>query len=204
MIKKFNIFLILCLILIGFSFNVSAETVPTYNYVVKNGDSLWKIAQANETGISELVMLNPQISNPALIYTGSVLKIPDIREIKNIENNVIKLVNAERQKRGIAPLKSNWQLSRVARYKSQDMRDKKYFSHTSPTFGSPFVMIRNFGISFTAAGENIAMGQKTAEQVMNSWMNSAGHRSNILNPNFSEIGVGYTSGYYWTQMFIRR
>lgn len=204
MIKKLNIFLILCLILIGFSFNVSAETVPTYNYVVKSGDSLWKIAQANETGISELVMLNPQISNPELIYTGSVLKIPDIKEIKNIENNVIKLVNAERQKRGIAPLKSNWQLSRVARYKSQDMRDKKYFSHTSPTFGSPFVMIRNFGISFTTAGENIAMGQRNAEQVMNSWMNSAGHRSNILNPNFSEIGVGYTSGYYWTQMFIKR
>lgn len=204
MIKKLNIFLILCLILIGFSFNVSAETVPTYNYVVKSGDSLWKIAQANETGISELVMLNPQISNPELIYTGSVLKIPDIKEIKNIENNVIKLVNAERQKRGIAPLKSNWQLSRVARYKSQDMRDKKYFSHTSPTFGSPFVMIRNFGISFTTAGENIAMGQRNAEQVMNSWMNSAGHRSNILNPSFSEIGVGYTSGYYWTQMFIKR
>ena len=179
MFKKFNVFLILCLILIGFSFNVSAETMPTYNYVVKSGDSLWKIAQANETGISELVMLNPQISDPALIYTGSVLKIPDIREIKNIENNVIKLVNAERQKRGIAPLRSNWQLSRVARYKSQDMRDKKYFSHTSPTFGSPFVMIRNFGISFTAAGENIAMGQTTAEQVMNSWMNSKSLRIGI-------------------------
>lgn len=204
MIRKFNVFLILCLILIGLSFKVSAETVPTYNYVVKTGDSLWKIAQANETGISELVMLNPQISDPSLIYTGSVLKIPDIREIKNIENNVIKLVNAERQKRGIAPIKSNWQLSRVARYKSQDMRDKKYFSHTSPAYGSPFAMIRNFGISFTTAGENIAMGQTTAEQVMNSWMNSAGHRSNILNPNFSEIGVGYASGNYWTQMFIKR
>ncbi|MDF2879753.1 MAG: hypothetical protein K0R54_310 [Clostridiaceae bacterium] len=204
MVKKFNVLSILCLLLIGFSFKVNAETVPTYNYVVKSGDSLWKIAQLNETGISELVMLNPQISDPALIYTGSVLKVPDIREIKNIENNVIKLVNVERQKRGIAPLKANWQLSRVARYKSQDMRDKKYFSHTSPTYGTPFVMIRNFGLSFTTAGENIAMGQTSAEQVMNSWMNSAGHRNNILNPNFSEIGVGYASGYYWTEMFIRR
>ena len=104
---------------------------------------------------------------------------------------------------GLKKLTANWELSRVARYKSQDMKDKKYFSHTSPTYGSPFNMIKNFGISFKTAGENIAYGYSTPEAVVNSWMNSEGHRKNILNPNYTQIGVGYVaSGHYWTQMFI--
>jgi uncharacterized YkwD family protein len=97
----------------------------------------------------------------------------------------------------------NWELSRVARYKSEDMRDNSYFSHTSPVYGSPFQMIKAFGITYRTAGENIARGQRTPEEVVNAWMNSSGHRANILNPSFTEIGVGYAaSGNYWTQMFI--
>ena len=98
---------------------------------------------------------------------------------------------------------ANWELSRVARYKSQDMKDKKYFSHTSPTYGSPFDMMKSFGISYKTAGENIAYGYSTPEAVVKGWMNSEGHRKNILNPSFTQIGVGYVaSGNYWTQMFI--
>ena len=83
------------------------------------------------------------------------------------------------------------------------MHDKGYFSHTSPTYGSPFDMIKNFGISYRTAGENIARGQRTPLEVMDAWMNSAGHRANILNASFTQIGVGYVSdGNYWTQMFI--
>lgn len=83
------------------------------------------------------------------------------------------------------------------------MQRNKYFSHTSPTYGSPFDMMKKFGISFRTAGENIAMGQRTPEEVVNAWMNSSGHRQNILNPNFTHIGVGYVeNGNYWTQMFI--
>ena len=108
-----------------------------------------------------------------------------------------------RKANGLKPLTENWELSRVARYKSQDMHDKNYFSHTSPTYGTPFTMIKNFGISYKTAGENIAMGQKTPQQVMDSWMNSSGHRANILNASYTQIGVGYVaSGNYWTQMFI--
>lgn len=87
------------------------------------------------------------------------------------------------------------------------MINKNYFSHTSPTYGSPFNMMESFGLRFSAAGENIAMGQRTPVEVVNAWMNSPGHRSNILSPNFTQIGVGLAKNKngicYWTQMFIK-
>ena len=83
------------------------------------------------------------------------------------------------------------------------MQTKGYFSHTSPTYGSPFDMMKKFGITYRSAGENIAMGQRTPEEVVKAWMNSEGHRKNILNSSFTHIGVGHVaSGNYWTQMFI--
>nr|WP_278244311.1 CAP domain-containing protein [Caldisalinibacter kiritimatiensis] len=121
---------------------------------------------------------------------------------------VIRLVNAERAKHGLKPLAYNWELSRVARFKSKDMAQVGYFSHTSPTYGSPFKMMKDFGINYSYAGENIAMGYRTPEDVMKGWMNSPGHRRNILSPNFSQIGVGYAVNNqgtpYWTQMFIHQ
>ena len=87
--------------------------------------------------------------------------------------------------------------------KAEDMAKKGYFSHTSPTYGSAFDMMKKYGVSYRTAGENIAKGQKTAESVMKGWMNSSGHRANILNPSYTQIGVGYVAnGHYWTQMFI--
>jgi len=176
-------------------------------YTVKPGDSLWIISVKYQVGLSEIIAANPQFKNPALIYPGDKVTVPLFTEVKSIEAEVARLVNAERAKNGLGPLKLNWQLSRVARYKSADMRDKNYFSHTSPTYGSPFDMMKAFNIAYSTAGENIAAGQTTAEAVMTSWMNSPGHRQNILSTNFSEIGVGYATGgsyrYYWTQMFIR-
>ena len=125
---------------------------------------------------------------------------------RQYELEVIRLVNIERQKEGLQPLKENPELSRIAKIKSQEMKDKGYFSHTSPTYGSPFDMMKSFGITYTAAGENIARGQKTPAAVVQGWMNSSGHRRNIMNPNFTEIGIGCVTGGngpYWTQMFIR-
>lgn len=123
--------------------------------------------------------------------------------VNAFEKKVVELTNAERQKQGLKPLVLDEALSKVAREKSLDMQRNKYFSHTSPTYGSPFDMMKKFGISFRTAGENIAMGQRTPEEVVNAWMNSSGHRQNILNPNFTHIGVGYVeNGNYWTQMFI--
>lgn len=176
-------------------------------YTVRPGDTLWKIAVANETGVSELIAKNPQLSNPNLIYPGNKINVPNINDIKASETEVVRLVNIQRTSRGLKPLSNNWELERIARYKSQDMANKKYFSHTSPTYGSPFTMMQNFGVKFSAAGENIAMGQKTPAEVVNAWMNSPGHRANILGTSYTQIGVGLAKNNngvcYWTQMFIR-
>ncbi len=188
---------------------ISVITTPlaaaTTHTVIK-GDSMWKIAVKYEVGLSELKAANPNIKNPALIYPGDIIVIPTLDStVSSYEAEVVRLVNRERSKNGLAPLTADWELSRVARYKSQDMKDKNYFSHTSPTYGSPFQMIKSFGISYKSAGENIAKGYATPEAVVNGWMNSSGHRANILNKSFTHIGVGYVAGgNYWTQMFITK
>lgn len=119
------------------------------------------------------------------------------------EREVFNLTNVERTKQGLAPLQIDNELSKVAREKSRDMAVNNYFDHNSPTYGSPFDMMRSYGISYRTAGENIAKGQRSPEEVVKAWMNSPGHRENILNSNYTHIGVGYVEqGNFWTQQFI--
>ncbi|MFD1956239.1 CAP domain-containing protein [Paenibacillus thailandensis] len=113
---------------------------------------------------------------------------------------VVDLVNKERKAAGLPALKSDPLLTKVAVAKAKDMDVNNYFSHTSPTYGSPFDMMTEFGVKYSYAGENIASGQKTPQEVMDAWMNSEGHRKNILNPKFTKIGVGYVNG-EWVQEF---
>lgn len=128
---------------------------------------------------------------------------PATSQLSAFEQKVVELTNKERAKYGIPALKVDAQLSKVAREKSRDMQAKGYFSHNSPTYGSPFDMMKQFGITYRSAGENIAMGQRSPEEVVQAWMNSDGHRKNILNSSFTHIGVGHVAnGNYWTQMFI--
>ena len=123
--------------------------------------------------------------------------------VLDYEQQVVTLVNAERAKYGLAALTLDETLCGYARVKSQDMHDQGYFSHTSPTYGSPFDMMRAFGVSYRTAGENIAMGYATPAAVVEAWMNSEGHRANILSANYTTLGVGYVAdGGYWTQWFI--
>lgn len=199
--KKFVSLCMVLLMLCALTVSVSAETL---SHTVVRGDTMWKIASKYQVGTSELISANPQIANPNLIYPGQVLIVPQVSSsVAAFENEVIRLVNAERAKYGLNALQANWELSRVARYKSQDMADNHYFSHTSPTYGTPFQMMKAFGLSYRTAGENIAYGQRTPQAVVNAWMNSSGHRANILNASYTQIGVGFVAdGYYWTQMFI--
>lgn len=196
------------LVTIALTANLPTVNAQTTTYTVQPGDSLWKISVRYEVGLSEIISANPQFENPDLIYPGQKVTIPQINEVKSIEQQVIDLTNRERAKNGLSPLKADWQLSRVARYKSVDMRDKRYFSHTSPTYGSPFTMMKNFNISYRAAAENIAAGQTTPSEVVQEWMKSPGHRKNILDARMTHIGVGYAKGgsyrHYWTQMFIKK
>lgn len=134
---------------------------------------------------------------------------PPSNDASGFEQQVLTLVNQERQANGLSPLTWNSSLANVARAHSKDMNDRKFMSHTNPDGLSPFDRMKNAGISYRSAAENIAAGQTTPQSVMNSWMNSAGHRANILSANVTELGVGYYKGngsytHYWTQLFMSR
>jgi len=118
---------------------------------------------------------------------------------------MLSLVNQERQRQGLAPLVADAKLTQLARQKSQDMVNKNYFSHTSPTYGSPFDMMKAAGVRYRTAGENIACAPSTT-RAHDALMNSPGHRANILNPAFTHVGIGIVKGgscgMMFTQMFI--
>lgn len=120
---------------------------------------------------------------------------------------VLELVNAERAKQGLSALQWHDGLANVAYAHSKDMHDRQFFSHNNPDGKTPFDRIMAYGLSYRRAAENIAAGQKTPEEVMQGWMNSSGHRANILDPNLTSLGVGYYKGSvgyqtYWTQVFM--
>ena len=161
-------------------------------------------------------MKKTRIMLTVAVLTGSLLTIPAAALSHEVvpgdtmwklavqyQVGTSEIIQANPQVDDLHPLSANWELSRVARYKSQDMRDRGYFSHTSPTYGSPFQMITAFGLSYRTAGENIARGYASPQAVVDGWMNSSGHRANILNASYTQIGVGYVAkGNYWTQLFI--
>ncbi|MBY0038048.1 serine protease [Bacillus cereus] len=148
---------------------------------------------------------NNNTQKPAEQKPAEQKSAEEAKSLSEFEQRVVELTNAERAKQGLPALKIDTELSKVARIKSEDMQKNNYFDHNSPTYGSPFDMMKKFGISYTSAGENIAQGQRTPEEVVQAWMNSAGHRANILNNGFTHIGVGYVeSGNYWTQQFITK
>lgn len=122
-------------------------------------------------------------------------------ELSAYASEVVRLVNEERAAAGLGPLQVHAGLTKVAMDKAKDMYHNNYFSHQSPTYGSPFDMMRSYGISFRYAGENIAKGQRSPQEVMTAWMNSSGHRANILSQNFTHIGVAYYNG-VWVQEFL--
>ena len=121
------------------------------------------------------------------------------------EQEIFNLVNAQRTAAGLVALSIDTEVQKVARDKAQDMVDNNYFSHTSPTYGSPFDMMKNYGIKYNAAGENIA-GNSSNSGAVNAWMNSEGHKANILSNNYNYTGIGVVSspkyGKIYVQMFI--
>ncbi len=223
--KKYIVSLTLSMSLLatGFAMPASAKHCD-----VQSGDSMWIIAKRYNILFNDILELNKHFKDQDMIHpkdkvhlpeedtgqstnqSGTPSKDPQQPEGENHSSEakaVLDLVNQERSKQGLQPLTLSEKLTSIANTKAQDMADKNYFDHTSPTYGSPFEMLEHFGVSYKAAGENIAAGQKSAEQVMNDWMNSSGHRANILNENYTELGVGYVQGgsygTEWVQLFIR-
>ena len=138
---------------------------------------------------------NNKPENPSLPDTDT--------ENADFVRQVVDLVNRERAKAGLSPVTADTSIQAAAQVRAREI--EKSFSHTRPDGSSFNTALTQQGVTYRGSGENIAWGQKTPEQVMNGWMNSEGHRANILNKNFTKIGVGYhqnASGInYWTQLF---
>lgn len=118
------------------------------------------------------------------------------------EKEIFDLINKQRTNNGLTALKHDNGVQRVARIKAQDMVDNNYFSHTSPTYGSPFDMLKNFKISYKTAGENIA-GNSSNSSAVTAWMNSSGHKANILNSSFNYTGIGVVSSPKYGKMYVQ-
>lgn len=131
-------------------------------------------------------------------------KATEPAEQRSYTEQVVDLVNQERKKAGLQPLSINRSAETAAQIRAKEI--EKSFSHTRPNGSSFSTALTEQGIRYRSSGENIAWGQKTPQQVMDGWMNSSGHRANILNKKFTSIGVGYyknaTGVNYWTQLFI--
>ncbi|GGD66593.1 serine protease [Paenibacillus nasutitermitis] len=168
---------------------------------------------ANPAGQARTGLPNNQVQTPAnpagQARTGSPdnqVKTPAGQEQGGTTNGtqyaqqVLELVNQERSNAGLNPLEMNSELSNVAMIKAKDMYDNQYFDHNSPTHGSPFDLMKANGITYRTAGENIANGQTTPAQVMKDWMESPGHKANILNTSYTRIGIAYYNN-EWVQEF---
>lgn len=144
-----------------------------------------------------------QASKPASSGSGNATgNTAGNTSLSSYASEVLRLVNAEREKAGLPALTTNSTLTAAANKRAQEI--KQTFSHTRPNGSSCFTVLGEYGISYRTAGENIAYGQKTPKEVVNGWMNSPGHRANILKSDFGKVGIGvYESGgvYYWTQLF---
>ncbi len=173
---------------------VSNDTpTPTKAPVSNDTPTPTKVPVSNDTGTPT----KPPVSND----TPTPTKAPT-SDLSSYADQVLKLVNEERAKEGLPALTTNKTLQSAANKRAQEI--VQTFSHTRPNGTSCFTVLDEFGISYRSAGENIAYGQKTPEAVMNAWMNSSGHRANILKAGFGKVGIGVykvNGVLYWTQVF---
>lgn len=148
---------------------------------------------------------NTGSNNTGNTNTGNTNQTTQNSSMNADEKEVFDLINKQRTNNGLQALKVDNETQRVARIKAEDMVANNYFSHNSPTYGSPFDMLKSFKVSYRTAGENIAANSSNSGAV-NAWMNSSGHKANILNGNFNYTGIGVVSsskyGKIFVQMFI--
>jgi uncharacterized YkwD family protein len=191
-----------------------ATSASAASYTVKPTDTLWKISLSQGVALQTLIQANPQIQNPNVIWSGMTIQVPEANaptgtapadpaagtSISAYAQEVANLLNKERVAAGLSPLVVDQALSNMALDKAKDLYNNNYFDHTSPTYGSPFDMMTRYGIPHSYAGENIAKGQRTPQEVHTAWMNSPGHRANIMKAQYTKVGVAYYNG-VWVQEF---
>lgn len=191
----------------GTNFGI-VTTVKKNEYIrvfAKIGD--WYVIQTDKDYIGTVSSKYIKAIYPTTSGGGQSSNPGNNSNISSDEQEVLNLINQQRKNAGLSELKFDSELQRVARIKAQDMVNNNYFSHTSPTYGSPFEMMKKFGITYKTAGENIA-GNSTNKGAVEAWMSSAGHKANILNSAYNYTGIGVVSsnryGKIYVQMFIGR
>lgn len=204
--KKWSSSLLISVILLTGTTSASACWTPspapaskevTAQAPAKKPVSAQVVTKEEEAPVKAPVVSKEEAAPVTVVDSGTTVSV----EVQQ----VLKETNAYRAENGLAPLSLHLKLSQVAQQKATDMAKNRYFSHTSPTLGSPFDQMKANGISYRRAAENIAMGQRSASEVVDAWMKSPGHRANILDRNLTHIGIGYdANGRYWVQQFIQQ
>ena len=191
----------------GIQYKVIA-TVKKDEYIrVFAGIGDWYIVQieGDYVGAVSKKYIKPIYPNSSNNTGGSSGTTTSTTSMNSDEKEVFDLINKQRTNNGLQALKIDNEVQKVARIKAQDMVDNNYFAHESPTYGTPFNMLNSFKISYKTAGENIA-GNSSNSAAVTAWMNSSGHKANILNSNFNYTGVGVVKsnkyGKVYVQMFI--
>ncbi len=184
-------------------------TTNRYRYITRNYRTpyyRYYTTRTNQTPVQEKPEATPtQTQEEPVVEPEPAPTVPEQSNMNQMEQQMLNMINQERAANGVQPLKMDSRLVTLARKKSQDMIDNNYFSHTSPTYGSPFQMLKDAGVSYRTAGENIA-GNSSVSGAHKALMNSSGHRRNILNPNYTAVGIGIVKGgpygMMFTQLFI--
>lgn len=201
--------------LLFFYFSFCTTSVAQSNYIVMEGDTLWKIAKHHQMYLDQLIQTNQQLKNPNLIYPGQVIVIPSVewkesqrKTLSKEEEKLADILNKKRIQLGLKPLMVDDSLTRAAKLKSFDMIENKYISHHSPTYGSPASMLSELNISFQNVKESIGAGYQSAELVFSSWLYSSTNREILLNDRATKIGIGYVKGgnygHYWTVLITEK
>lgn len=180
--------------------NINLQNCPGFpNVVIPETETEVPEVDVPETEVPEVEV--PEVEKP--VQPEENTDGSETETALSYAEQVVKLVNEERAKNGLSPLTIDKTVESAALVRSKEI--EKSFSHTRPNGSSFSTVLKEQGVEFMGAGENIAWGQKSPEEVMQGWMNSEGHRANILNAKFTKIGVGYYQNSngtnYWTQLF---
>lgn len=199
----------------GTNYNV-VTTVDKNEYIrVFAGVGEWYIVQTDKDYVGAVSMKYVKAIYPSSSSSGNTSSSSSTgnsgtsgtqtSSMNSDEKEVFDLINKQRTNNGLPSLQNDSEVQRIARIKAQDMVNNNYFSHNSPTYGSPFDMLKSFKVSYKTAGENIAANSSNSSAVT-AWMNSSGHKANILNSSFNYTGIGVVSspryGKMYVQMFI--
>lgn len=178
-------------------------TVDKNEYIrVFAGVGDWYIVQVEGDYIGAVSKKYVKAIYPSSSGSGNTQQNTQTSTMNSDEKEVFNLINQQRTNNGLQALKVDAEVQRVARIKAEDMVNNNYFSHNSPTYGSPFDMLKSFKISYKTAGENIA-GNSSNSGAVKSWMNSSGHKANILNSGYNYTGIGVVSSSKYGKIYVQ-